>query len=294
MGRCFQLFLMTAVFALTALANVILPPGIHDNIVVCQGNTCTSLTGGSVNGAASFSGDVNGGGTIYTINALADGTGGPGNLKALSSYTMSGPSSFYSQIQSNVEYSDNLTITSPSQATGMVGYLVATIQIKGSTTASGLGNAGILWQDSIGTAPVAYDPAANCPISPQPGGCYFTGNVTLTMDPIPFHFGDSIWLDFFLGAGTYPQPSLLSGTADYSHTAILTGMQVYDSTMNPISNPGFASAAGVQYSVNGAVPEPASVVLLGAGLLAIGAFRYRKRKVKPSSDLTCDPPSAAT
>lgn len=277
MRRFFQLSLLVTVCKLAAVANTLPPPGIRDNIVVCQGNTCTSLTGGFVNGSASFSGDVDGGGTIYTINALADGTGGPGALKALSSYSMSGASSFYSQIQSNVELLDNLTITSTSQPAGSVGYLVVSMEINGSTTVSGLGSAGILWQDSVGTAPLAFAPAANCPISPQPGACYFSGNANLTMNPIPFHFGDPFLVDFNLGAGTYPNSAQLTGTADYSHTASVTGMHVLDASLSPISNPVFASAAGVRYSVNGVVPEPTSLVLIGAGLLAIGAFRYRKR-----------------
>jgi hypothetical protein len=97
------------------------------------------------------------------------------------------------------------------------------------------------------------------------------------LDPITFHFGNPFWVDFFLGAGTYPGPSSLSGSADFSHTATLTGLQVFDSSGNPVSNPAFGSAAGVQYTVNGVAPEPASALLIGAGLLTVGAFRFRKR-----------------
>ena len=279
MRRFFLISSLMVSCALTALPNTIPGPAISDNTVLCNTNNtvCVNLTPKNSTGAVSFSGPISGGGTTITATNLADATGGPEDLKAFSSYTLSTSSSFFTQLQSNAEYWDDLTITSSSQATGSVGYLVPTMQVDGSTTASALGDAGIIWQDSVGTAAAAFDPASNCPIQPQPGACYFQGNATLTLNPIPFHYGDPFWVDFFIGAGAYPGPSFLTGTADYSHTATVTGLQVFDSNMNPVSNPTFGSAAGVHYTVNGVAPEPGSLLLIGSGLAAVGVFRYRRR-----------------
>jgi hypothetical protein len=50
------------------------------------------------------------------------------------------------------------------------------------------------------------------------------------MDAIPFHFGEPLFVDFFLGAGTYPQPSFLSVMAGVtgSGAIVATPFTVYD------------------------------------------------------------------
>jgi hypothetical protein len=267
MRRLSVISILLSLCSIAAFGNTIPGPGVGDNIVLCDTNNthCVSLTGGNVSTLASFSGTISGGGTSITLDALADGARGPGDLRASSSYSLSTPSSFFSQFQSNVQFNDDLTITSSLQAPGSVGYLVLTMTVNGSTTASGLGSAGYISQDSIGTA------------SPTSDLRNFTGSTILLLSPIAFHYAAPFWVDFALGAGTYPGPSFLSGSADYSHTAKLTGMQVLDANMTQVSNPVFASAAGVSYSVNGVVPEPASLLLIGSGLVAGLAFRYRRR-----------------
>jgi hypothetical protein len=153
-----------------------------------------------------------------------------------------------------------------------MGFLQPIYDVTGTTTPSALGDMVILWQDSVGTAPIARS------LPPTgPGQGFFAGNAHLVFSPIAFHFGQPLYLQTYFAAVTFPGPSILTGTADYSHTALLTGLQVLDSSMSPAPNPTFASALGAQYSVNGVAPEPGSLLLLGSGLAALAAFRYRKR-----------------
>lgn len=105
---------------------------------------------------------------------------------------------------------------------------------------------------------------------------FFQGNSTVS-DTIQIQYGIAFNVDFVLGAIAYPT-GVLSGSADYSHTARLTGIQVFDSNMNPVSNPSFSSASGQEYTVSGAVPEPGTWLLLGSGLAAFRALgRCRRR-----------------
>src|SRR6516225_9299960 len=87
------------------ICNTIAGPGIVDNVVVCNttssGVSCTSESH-QVNAAAFFTGTVAGGGTQISVTGFADGTGGPGALKAFSSFTSLG-GSYFTQVQSNVQ-----------------------------------------------------------------------------------------------------------------------------------------------------------------------------------------------
>lgn len=116
--------------------------GAVDNILVCESSTCQSLTGGAQPGAVTFSGVQNGGGTNYTINGLADGTQGPADLRAMMSYSVPAAASYYTQIQSGVQYWDALTVAAPGQATGATGYVTLIMTINGITTGSGGGQQG--------------------------------------------------------------------------------------------------------------------------------------------------------
>lgn len=87
----------------------------------------------------------------------------------------------------------------------------------------------------------------------------------ISFGPYAINFGESYFLGANLHATVFSTLDL-HNLAAFDESAVLTGLKVYDANMNLIDNPIFTSALGVEYSVNGVVPEPSTLYLLGAGL----------------------------
>jgi hypothetical protein len=250
--------LMLSCFYVAQAASFTLGPSASVGVGVGNSSTQQILAGGEGIGSASFSGIQNGGGTNYMLNLLADATGGPGDLRAYSSYSLLAASSYYTALSAVAVYFDELTINASGQAGGAPGSVTFTMQIDGTTTANANATAGFITQ--VGSAPATQ-------VIPA-----FQGDYTVS-DTIGIQFGVPFDLYFWLAATTDPANGALSGTADYSSTAMLTSIQVVDGNGSPISNPSFTSASGLEYTVDGVAPEPGSWLLGGVGLAAIGVFR---------------------
>jgi len=122
-----------------------------------------------------------------------------------------------------------------------------------------------------------------------------TGTISI---PLNFTYGDAFHMTWFLSTyfGTpldcgpcidpdapidyLEMAGIGSGHSDYFHTMKLTGLLPTDLAGNPILDAQFASDSGTQYDVNGVVPEPASLLLLGSGLAAYAVRRRRRQSAR--------------
>jgi hypothetical protein len=70
------------------------------------------------------------------------------------------------------------------------------------------------------------------------------------------------------------------GTVDFAETAILTGIEAFDASGNPVSDFTVSSQSGTHYPLSGpasGVPEPGTAVLLFCGLVSIAAIHCARR-----------------
>jgi hypothetical protein len=86
-----------------------------------------------------------------------------------------------------------------------------------------------------------------------------------------FNLAGQLNLSFWLGPGDG------SASANFFDTATITGIEVFDSNMDPLTDWTAASESGTTYDSDGAVPEPASVLLVFGGLLLGASLKVRRQ-----------------
>ena len=80
--------------------------------------------------------------------------------------------------------------------------------------------------------------------------------------------------------GDNAQNIFISEQTNFYDTARITGIQILDSTGNPVDNWTIASESGLNYTPNGLfapAPEPGSICLLTVGLLGLVLLSRRLR-----------------
>jgi hypothetical protein len=241
-------------------------------------NTVGGCVGGP-SGTQQLGADFN----TFAESALA----GYGKLQVSASSTFSVTNGFAESL-GIVSFTDDLTITSPGHPNGTLGILHPGYTIDGSSSSTGGGNAflQVVARDiDITTNPGNPSTLVNYVIDYNSS---VNGSFTVP-SAFPFIYGKkfelyislqatagSITDDGHHGYSLMPRTAAGSGTADYSHTLVLTQLQTNDGSDNRVTDSTITSDSGTAYTQDGVVPEPGTWALVGLSIPAIIVLRRRR------------------
>ena len=241
---------------------------VSNSVVLCDTNNSHCQTLVSQSTTLNYSGTQVNGTNSITLTGFADENVTTGLLKASETYSEPGPESFYTQANTAASIQDTFTISSTA-LNGTLGYLAIPFAVTGTTTPSGQGSVAVFLSDPAGVN------TSSCPV-PTTLGCFFQGSLSFTTPLLSFHYGTPFTLFWALGAVTYPSAStggLLTGSADYSHTATFAGFELFDTQLHTVLNATITGSGGEQIAV--VTPEPGSILFMAAGMIALSIRRLR-------------------
>lgn len=235
----------------------------------------TTLVCSNSNGAACV-GSVVAPGTNWTVNYDSSSSSSYGVLHAAASVYLTGDNSLgplnggsvpfpnLASVGARGSFLDGFTIGGGS-GTGTVDL---TFQVTGTSS----NTAGQSGRPQFAYVPVvagALDYAGQVQYS------VVSGSTTI---PITFTFGSPFEfdIDFYALAQIYQWVPGASASADYSNTAILDAITVYNSQGNVVPSFTIQSESGTSYGSGGVVPEPLTVVLVASSLLLLCFIRTKK------------------
>jgi len=228
----------------------------------------------------------------FLLSSLATSEADFGMLRVSASAEFDLPSDDTRFVSASAHTIESLAVVGDDFEAGTPGFMEVSLHLSGTVESTGAGSAGgqfgVFWEGPQGDDG-AFD--------------FFFGDVDeVLVFNIPIIAGEEFTLQYFMGvlAGTPVElcdagepgcnvfeegaPPLRfvevsgqgSGTIDFSHSFELIGLVATDAQGNPIQNPVFRASSGTQYSENGVVPEPASLLLMGSGR-ACALRRWRRQ-----------------
>ena len=257
------------------------------DLVDSLGNACfgACAAGVSLNHAAIIGYGSSGGQDATSLTYTATSQAQYGLLRAYTTGTQTGqvnsPGGF---VDVRSTFTDDLTI---SGGTGN-GTAVFTFNVDGIATDNGAAGGGPFADSQLEYyfgLDSAYSESVQTLVDVT--NTDFARSIVVT---VPIQFGQTflfrgeILASLFLGCqtgGSTPCTAYTaSGTTDFSSTAELTGIQVFDSNNNPLNNAQISSSSGTVYPDAVVVPEPASVISLASvAAILLGALRRRSRSL---------------
>jgi hypothetical protein len=202
-------------------------------------------------------------GTNWTVNYFAQGSASFGVLRDQASVFLTGDNSLggfpsFESTGARSGYQDTYLI-SGGNGSGTIDFI---FHVTGTTSsvAGGFGNEQFQYVPVVG-GHEQFGPSTR---SYGVVGGTATIPVTFTFDqPISFT------IYFYALAQIFEWQPGSAATADFSHTAVLDQIVVLDSQQQVVPSFDIVSASGTRYGVDGVVPEPRTVILSGASLLAL-------------------------
>jgi hypothetical protein len=218
--------------------------------------------------------------TIQTMTYDAHATAHYGQFNAYGSASISGPAggtppNYYSAVWGRSAWQDVITINGGTPDTP--GTLILQFTVTGTTSVSTAGNC-------VGDADNCAGSGFNVRLFDAVGGhadyTFYTDTSGLATSPaISFIFDQpleyALW--FTAGINIWDFSDGSSATSDFSHTATLTKIQVLTSDQQNLADFQIQAQSGAQYTANGIVPEPATILLLIAAIPCLGFLRRWRR-----------------
>jgi len=188
--------------------------------------------------------------------------------------------------EASYDYTTNMTITSPTAG-------VTISSVAGVSTTASLDGVSIVFSNQAGNKAVPSvnslnlgDVTVTAGATPQSFVVNFTDITTITNVPPPGTTGATGTLTFS-GTITLTNVSATTGTVLASNLAVVTGSTTADGNTFTLSAPSFSSptingsggnvSAVITATAPPGVPAPASIVMLGLGMGALGVVRFRRR-----------------
>jgi hypothetical protein len=242
------------------------PLAVKQTLTAADGSTLTSDAGGS-----------------STFGAL-----GAGASIALELAT---PGTAFTLVES--EFIDVLTIDS-TQFAGQIGFLAVNYALDGTIAESGIVNSEaevriIVDRDGFGTGGLG-EQSRNVHRS-SASGLFAVPQLFTFAFGEPFNISTELDLALGtvqLGSGTpisttSPVAGLGAGTADFSNTLRIASFAVFSPSMTPLDSATVTAGSGATYAI-AAVPEPATLSLLGIGAALVRARRRRWRHSREDAE----------